>query len=71
MSVNNDSKLFDLDRPEVKEIWFLENTDRFGADPESYVETGFNLIFKDENDTLNLINPNVRSTFSFTQQFAL
>ena len=55
ISVGNDSKIFDLNEKKPREIWFLENCDRFGEDKESYIETGFNLVFRDKNDYENTI----------------
>ena len=52
ISVGNDSKLYDLDKLVPKEIHSLEDTERFGMDPESYIETGFNIIFKDEEEDI-------------------
>ena len=62
ISVGNDCKLYDLTSKILKEVWFLEDVDRFGGDFENYVETGFNLIFTDSNGTENLVQPNDKFT---------
>ena len=57
VSVGNDIKLYDLTMKKIKEVWFLEDCERF-ADRENYVETGFNLVYKDENDQESIVQPN-------------
>ena len=56
--MGNDCKIYDLNEEDPKEIWFLEDTQRFGQEPEYYIETGFNLIFEDEQGRENLIQTN-------------
>ena len=62
ISVGNDSRLYDLDRKVPREIWLLEDTNRFGADPEVYIETGFNLIFTTDDGVESIVQPNDQFT---------
>ena len=59
ISVGNNAKLFNLDNNIPEEISYLEDLNRFGSNPEGYINTGYSIThINSETGNRELIIPN-------------